>query len=219
MRTSAITALIFDLDGTLIDSSASILASYRSAFAQAGCEPAVPLVSAIIGPPLMPTLQRLSPHADPAQLQTLARAFMDHYDQSGYLETAVFPGVHDLLTDAHAAGYPLWIATNKRIHPTRLILEHLDWMEFFQGVYALDAFEPRLPAKAQVIERLVQQHALDAETSLYVGDTEDDRLAAHRAGLPFYMADWGYGLATAGAEPHSQAAHPAILALRRLLAI
>ncbi|MGJ0484904.1 MAG: HAD family hydrolase [Methylomicrobium sp.] len=76
--------LIFDLDGTLIDSSNSILESFRGAFEEVGKEPVCPLKADIIGPPLREALCQLSGSSDSEELDRLATAFKAHYDTEGY---------------------------------------------------------------------------------------------------------------------------------------
>ncbi len=135
--------ILFDLDGTLIDSAPAILASFREAFARSGIAPARAIDASVIGPPLAETLELLSGSADPALLGRLAEAFKASYDSEGYQATAAFAGVGELLADLAGAGLTLSIATNKRLHPTRLILDHLGWTGHFAHVYALDLFTPR----------------------------------------------------------------------------
>lgn len=216
---TTISAVIFDLDGTLIDSSESILDAYRAAFLSAGREPVIPLDSSIIGPPLQQTLQQLAGEEDDEVVTNLAQAFMQHYDNVGYLKTQVFDGVDALLRDAQSAGYRLFIATNKRIRPTRLILEHLRWTDLFQEAYALDAFEPRLPSKAELIDRILMLHQLQAADCLYVGDRDEDRLAAQACDVPFFCARWGYGLSSTEAGNPAHPSAEGISWLRRLLEV
>lgn len=185
--------IIFDLDGTLVDSAPAILTSFRQAFAAAGRQPVMPIDDSIIGPPLAETLTHLSGSQDPALLATLAEGFKASYDTTGLLATQAFPGVDAALVELQRRGHTLHIATNKRIHPTRLILKLMDWQDLFAAVYALDIFEPRLPHKAAMIGRLLQDQAIPADQAIYVGDREEDGLAAQANHLPFLAATWGYG--------------------------
>lgn len=186
-------SLVFDLDGTLIDSSSSILEGLRGAFAACRRRPARPLAAELIGPPLRETLALLADSEDEAVLHPLAEAFKSHYDGQGYRLTRVFPGVADLLGRLAAANYPMFIATNKRLQPTRLIVEHLGWGGFFRGIYALDAFDPPLANKSAVLGRVLAIHELDARATLYVGDRDEDGVAATANAIPFAWASWGYG--------------------------
>ncbi len=189
-------AIIFDLDGTLVDSAPSILASLGQAFADCGLELQVPLTPALIGPPLRATLARLcAGGGSEAQLDLLATAFMRHYDSRGYRETQPFAGVEPMLRALAAAGLALHIATNKRVLPTRLILDHLGWAGLFEHVYAHDSFTPPLPHKAALLDRLLTDTRLPANQCAYVGDRAEDHAAARANQLRFFWAAWGFGAA------------------------
>lgn len=206
--------IVFDLDGTLIDSAPAILASFRAAFVHTGIAPAVAIDESVIGPPLTETLQLLSGSDDPALIGRLAEAFKASYDGAGYRETAAYAGVGELLAELAGAGLTLSIATNKRIHPTRLILDHLGWGGHFTHVYALDLFTPRLPNKAAMIARLLADQGITKEQAIYIGDRSEDGESADANGLPFIAATWGYGSLSA-AEMRAgwrAAAQPAALA-------
>lgn len=185
--------ILFDLDGTLIDSAPAILASFRDAFAQSGITPVCPIDESIIGPPLLETLQHLSGSQDQTLITRLADAFKASYDSEGYKATSAYHGVGAMLGSLTAAGLQLSIATNKRIHPTRLILEHLGWSTHFEHVYALDLFSPRLPDKAAMIRRLLADQAIAQNTAIYIGDRAEDGESADANHLPFIAATWGYG--------------------------
>ncbi|WP_412478467.1 HAD family hydrolase [Azonexus sp. IMCC34839] len=188
--------ILFDLDGTLIDSAPAILASFREAFAQTGIAPVRSIDESIIGPPLTETLQLLSGSADSALIGQLTEAFKASYDSEGYKATADYAGVGELLAELAGAGLQLSIATNKRIHPTRLILTHLGWLDHFRHIYALDLFSPRLPDKAAMIARLLADQGIPKEQAIYIGDRSEDGESADANGLPFIAATWGYGSLT-----------------------
>jgi phosphoglycolate phosphatase len=194
------THVVFDLDGTLIDSAGAILASYRAAFAACGLAPVRAIEAGIVGPPLGETLRQLAGSEDSELIARLADAFRQSYDKGGLLETLAYPGVGDMLRALRAAGMKLAIATNKRIHPTRLIVEHLGWVELFgpDSVYALDMFTPPLPDKAAMLGRLLIDQGIDAHRAVYVGDRAEDGEAAEANHLPFIAATWGYGIPHAG---------------------
>lgn len=192
-------AVLFDFDGTLIDSASSVLGSLRHALESEACTPAVELGPQLIGPPLRQTLAALAGTNDPAIIDALAQRFREHYDAEGYRSTTVFSGVPEMLTALQAAHIKLFIVTNKRVAATRRILEHLGWLEWFTGVYALDAFDPPLPHKPAVVAAVLHQHGITAASSWMVGDSAEDRRAALENGLQFFPADWGYGGLTEGA--------------------
>jgi phosphoglycolate phosphatase len=122
--------LIFDLDGTLIDSSASILAGFAAALDDLKIAPKLPLTATVIGPPLHETLANLTGSSDAGLIDSLTSSFKNYYDTEGYKATTVFSGVDEMLKQMHAAGAALHIATNKRLLPTHLILKHLGWGDY-----------------------------------------------------------------------------------------
>lgn len=185
--------IIFDLDGTLVDSSPGILESFHFAFEQLEQVPLQPLTREIIGPPLVDTLALLAGSDQPALIQPLADAFKQHYDGDGYTHTEVFPGITEMLVDLAGFGHRLYIATNKRIHPTRRILSHLGWNTFFDGVYSLDFFDPPCKHKAEVIANILSIHNLNKDAVIYIGDRKEDMVAAQANRLQFGFASWGFG--------------------------
>ena len=195
--------ILFDLDGTLIDSAPAILASFQAAFAASGVTPVRPISNDIIGPPLTETLQLLAGSTDATLIARLSEAFKASYDSEGYKQTAAYAGVGTMLEALKRAGLQLSIATNKRILPTRLILAHLGWLGYFEHIYALDLFEPRLPDKAAMIARLLADHELPEGRSIYIGDRSEDGESADANALPFIAATWGYG----SIEPAAMAHH------------
>jgi phosphoglycolate phosphatase len=191
--------LIFDLDGTLIDSAPSILGSLAMALDEAGVTAKVPFASHLIGPPLQETLSILTGVDDPQVINTYVEAFKRHYDGGGYKQTEIYPGVADLLANLHSSEFTLHLATNKRLAPTRLILDYLGWGKYFQSVYALDRYQPRLPDKGALLQHLLIEQALQPAEVLYIGDKIEDGLAAEQNDMAFLGVTWGYGdFASAG---------------------
>ncbi len=211
-----VTHVLFDLDGTLIDSAPAILASYQAAFAAAGLSPARPLDTSIIGPPLLETIAGLFPAASAAQHAQLAAGFKHSYDREGYRQTSAYAGIGEMLEALRRAGLTLGIATNKRLHPTELILEHLGWRQHFAAVYALDMISPALPNKAAMLTHMLGKEQIDPASAVYIGDRAEDGQASDANQLAFIAARWGYGSLSATAlQAHWQQADTpqALLAL------
>jgi len=189
--------VLFDLDGTLIESARGILTSMRAAFVELGCEPVCALEPSLIGPPLLPTLRKLlGIRSDGPSVNTLADAFKAHYDSEGYRESVVIEPMSQLLDSLAAQGRDLYIVTNKRITPTLLILEHIGWRQRFVGIYSLDSLTPVAINKTQVLNHVIAAHRLPADRCWYVGDRDEDAEAAAGAGLHCLRVPWGYGVGT-----------------------
>ncbi len=185
--------IIFDLDGTLIDSSASVLTSFTAAFTSLGIPPQHPMTREIIGPPLMEILTLLAGTDDKDLLEQLAAAFKNNYDNSGYTFSEVFYGVDRMLSSLAAAGTPMYIATNKRELPTTRIIEHLGWQGYFQKIYAVDSLSAGPTGKATMLSIILKEHGIFSSNSLYVGDRPEDYEAALKNNKPYLMVTWGYG--------------------------
>jgi phosphoglycolate phosphatase-like HAD superfamily hydrolase len=136
-------AILFDFDGTLIDSAASVLASLDHALKRSNVTPVVPLDRALIGPPLRQTLATLAGRDDPALLDLLAQAFRDDYDTRRLHAHGSLCRRAEMLQGLQAQRIALHVVTNKRIAATRRILSTTSaGAHRFAGVYALDALSP-----------------------------------------------------------------------------
>lgn len=211
-------AVLFDFDGTLIDSAPGILASFEAALRATGLRPAVPLAPSLIGPPLAKTVATLIGRDDPAAVQPVVEAFRADYDTAGYRSTTVYDGVTSMLDGLADARIPLHIVTNKRIAVTRSIIEHLGWTARFTCIYALDALDPPAPDKPSLVAEVLRRERLEASRCWMVGDSAEDRCSALANGLRFFGAAWGYGAALDGrsadgstAAAHAVLRHPAEL--------
>lgn len=184
--------VIFDLDGTLIDSSESIFASFRAVFPASGLSPVMPFTSDLIGPSLMETLKLLTGTKDENVLRASAEAFKTHYDNKGYKTTAVFFGINELLVGLKSNGAKMYIATNKRIFPTQKIVDLFKWNNYFEGVYALDTFSPPAQSKQELLKKIIKKHKFENDKIVYIGDRKEDGLSAEGNNIPFIKANWGY---------------------------
>lgn len=193
--------ILFDLDGTLIDSSPGILASFARVLAAQGISPAVPLEASLIGPPLAVTLRQVSGVLDDVRLARLVESFKADYDSAGYRNTAVFPGVAEGLAQLTGTGARLFVVTNKRMVPTRRILDALGLARLFAGIHTRDESEPPAPSKSAVTRRVIVRYAIDPAHAFFVGDSDEDAAAARENGLRFIHATYGYGAAGITARP------------------
>lgn len=187
--------LIFDFDGTLIDSAPGILATYAEVLSAADIAPAVPLDQHLVGPPLQPTMEKLlgHRHADSELLQALIEDFKVRYASTGVAHTPAYPGADQALRALRTQGHTLYLATNKRAAPTLALLEKFGWQQHFRQVYCIDSRQPPYADKTAMLQQLIEDHTLPSQHCLYIGDTQGDQLAAVASGMRFAAALWGYG--------------------------
>ncbi|PSC02983.1 HAD family hydrolase [Alsobacter soli] len=197
--------ILFDLDGTLVDSQDAIVASHAEAFASLGLSPPDRRdVLALVGLSLRPTFETLvGPDGPVEQLADLYReAFRRRVSEPGYRE-ALFEGA-DALVWALAVqpGDRLGIATGKSRRGVARILEAHGWTRLFATVQTADD-APSKPHPAMALQAMQEVGAEPAGTVL-VGDTSYDMAMARAAGARAIGVGWGHhapeALLAAGAE-------------------
>lgn len=184
--------LIFDFDGTLIDSAPGILATYAEVFSAAGLQTAVPLDQSLIGPPLGPTMAKLLGQDNPELLAKLVDDFKPRYLSTGLANTPAYPGADAALYELVQQGKTLFIVTNKRAEPTLALLDKFGWNDYFHAIYCIDTQQPAYPDKTTMLRQLLADHSLSAAQCLYIGDTHGDQTAATTCDMAFMAALWGY---------------------------
>jgi phosphoglycolate phosphatase len=194
--------IIFDLDGTLIDSAPSILGAFKQVLEQFSYSPIQPLNSELIGPPLRETLQVVSGESDPEKLTLLVDAFKRSYDNDAYALSTSYIGIPEMLESLALTGKFLHLATNKRFIPTKKILQFFEWEKYFQNVYAIDKVTPPYLNKAHMIQSMILDLDLQAQDCVYIGDRVEDAVAASENFMPFVYVDWGYGPDAAEIKNH-----------------
>lgn len=184
-------AIIFDLDGTLIDSLPGIESSVDHSLAEAEFSPRQRDLAPLIGPPIRQIFARLLPDANEQQLSKLEGSFRTCYDSAGWRKTMLYENAAATLRELEQAGVQLFVATNKPALPTRLILEALGILDLFREVLCRDSSTPVFVSKADMLRVLIDRHKLDPLQSLYLGDTYDDYLAGAEVGLPVALIQHG----------------------------
>ena len=184
--------IIFDLDGTLIDSAPSILKCLETVLLNKNIKPISPLTYKIIGPPLDITLRKITGIDDVAFINSLIDSFKEIYDLDGYKESIPYDGIEQALNDIKNSGAQIHLATNKRIIPTKRILEYFSWDIFFNSVYALDAGLNKFKNKSEMLGAILCEKNIDPLLAIYIGDINADFEAANINKIPFIFAEWGY---------------------------
>ncbi|ANJ25477.1 haloacid dehalogenase [Agromyces aureus] len=187
-------AVLFDLDGTIVDSAADITASLAHMFAELGLDvPNDEQLLAYVGPPLLDSL-RLMGGFDDAGAELALETYRADYAHR-LLHSPVFPGVAGVLERLHAAGVPIALATSKPESMAHAVLENADLSRYFTVVAGASDDETR-STKADVVAealRRLQALGIDTADTVMVGDRGYDILGASANGVPTILVEWGYG--------------------------
>jgi phosphoglycolate phosphatase len=190
--------IVFDLDGTLIDSAPDIAAAVNAVLAGEGAAPLTPAeVRSFIGNGARTLVARAmaARGLPPDDLPRLHAAFLRLYDRA-HDRTTLYPGVIDALSALRDAGFVLGICTNKPSGPARAVLDRFGLAPFFGALIGGDSLDRMKPDPAPLLAAF---GALGTAPHLFVGDSEVDHAAAVAAGVPFALFTEGYRRQPAGA--------------------
>ena len=198
-------AILFDLDGTLLDTAGDIALALSRAFADHG-HPAPPpaAVRQMIGKgaPVLVERAVAAQGLDlaPAGQAALLERFFHHYGRLQELDECAaqpYPGAREALVALHAAGLPLGVVTNKYHRFATGLLQRLDLAGYLRVVVGGDTCERRKPDPMPLLHACAQLDVAPT-TALMVGDSSNDVDAARAAGMPVVLVPYGY---TEGQDP------------------
>lgn len=197
-------AIVFDLDGTLIDSAPDIQAALNVVLRAEGvAEASLPETISFVGHGVPALIAKViaARGIDPGRQDAMTAAMLDHYARQPASLTQPYPGVRACLSHLAAQGFVLGICTNKPLAATDAILASLDLRAPFGFVIGGDSLPQRKPDPAPL-------HAAFAALGtpfLYVGDSEVDAQTAVAAGVRFALFTRGYRKAAVADLPHALA--------------
>jgi len=187
--------LIFDLDGTLIDSKLDLALSVNAMRAQMGREPlAHERIATYVGQGVSHLIQRSL--GNDASEENIARGlafFLDYYREHMLDHTVPYPGVREALEELRA--YPMAVLTNKPVRFSQLILDGLGVAHYFAFVYGGNSFARKKPDPVGVVKLMSDLKASPEET-LLVGDSDTDVLTGRNAGVKTCGVTYGFGAHT-----------------------
>jgi phosphoglycolate phosphatase len=193
--TSEFTCILFDLDGTIVDSAPGITSTLEYTFEQLGFATLSPeQLIAFVGPPILDSFRDIA-GLTPEQSAEALVIYREKYLNDGAYDATAFPGVGEVLKKIHKSPLPMSLATSKPELPATLILEHFNLARYFDVITGASADEVR-SAKADVVEEaLVRLGALGADLSrpVLIGDRIHDIEGAAAHGVPTILVEWGYG--------------------------
>ena len=194
--------LIFDLDGTLIDSKLDLAHAVNAARAHMGLgDLPHPLVFSYVGNGA-PTLIRraLGPEAGEAQVQEALEFFLEYYRDHMLDYTTLYPGVADTLDVLLQSGKRMAVLTNKPVRISKAIIGGLGLERHFFQIYGGNSFEQKKPHPIG-IETLLSEAGMGAGHALMIGDSAVDIQTARNAGIKSCGVTYGFQPETLAAEP------------------
>jgi phosphoglycolate phosphatase len=185
--------IVFDWDGTLLDSAGAIVRAIQSACDDLGLPvPDDARARHVIGLGLSEALQFAVPDLPPARYQAMVDRYRFHY-LSGDHQLTLFAGVREMLARLHAAGHILTVATGKSRLGLDRALDHSGLRPLFQASRCAD--ECHSKPHPQMLDELLAEFGVAAASTVMIGDTSHDLLMARNAGVDSLAV-------TYGAHPH-----------------
>ena len=189
-------ALVFDLDGTLVDSLPDMLAAFNRLLADLARPPVeADLFRTWVGDGARVLIERgltATGGIPEPGVSAMVTAYLAHYRGHAAEHSQAFPGVHAVLEHLHAGGHALAVCTNKPADLAHEVLHGLGLARFFSTVLGGDSLPVRKPDPDHVRATLTALAAGD-RPAVMIGDSQNDLLAGRGLGLPVVLVSFGYG--------------------------
>jgi phosphoglycolate phosphatase len=207
----AVRALIFDLDGTLIDSKLDLVHSVNATLRHLR-RPELPneTISSYVGngAPVL-VAKSLGRDVNPEELDRALKFFLSHYEEHKLDNTCAYPGVPEALREL--SSMPMAVLTNKPVRISVRILDALGLSKYFRAIYGGNSFPTKKPDPLGV-NTILREFSTQPKEAVLIGDSEVDVQTARNAGVLSAIVNYGFGI-------HDRAAHPADLYLDRFIDI
>ena len=195
--------VLFDLDGTLIDSESGILGAMRHAFASMGvAAPEAAVLRSWIGPPLRATFPSVLGD-DPDRIEQAVGHYRERFDASGWSDHTVYPGMAEVVAAIAARGDRLAIVTTKVHAQAERIASHLPFGARFERIYGPQPGS-RASEKTAMIAQALADFGAAPEDAVMIGDRRFDIEGAKANRVRAIGVTWGFGtrdeLVEAGAD-------------------
>ncbi|MGH7047801.1 MAG: phosphoglycolate phosphatase [Stellaceae bacterium] len=186
--------LVFDLDGTLVDSAAGLRAALNELLRERGRELlSLPQVKAMIGDgvPALVARALAARGGGPGDTAAAVARFTELYDAGAVQWTQPYPAVAETLAELRRRGYRTAVCTNKLQRSSLVVLNGLGLLPLFDEVAGGDRFAVKKPDPGH-LWALIAALGARPEAVAMIGDSENDAAAAHAAGLPLILMRYGY---------------------------
>lgn len=195
-------AVLFDLDGTLVDTLHDIADAMNKVLEAAGL-PVLPIADyrEHVGWGARDLVERALPESEQGNVDTHLQAFRERYYDHPVHSSALYPGIGELLAELEARDVPMAILTNKPEKPALVVVEALLADVPFRFVRGAREGVPRKPDPTALID-LANAMGIAPTDCLYLGDTEVDVQAAESAAMTPVGVTWGFRPESVQSAPH-----------------
>ena len=186
--------LVFDLDGTLVDSVPDLRAALNEMLRERGRPPLSPTeVRRMVGDgvPAMVARALAAGGSDPVGAGRALARFLEIYEANAVRLTRPYPDVRETLEALRRRGYRTAVCTNKPQRATMAVIEGLGFLPLFDGIAGGDRFPVKKPDPGHLL-RLIGELGADVEATVMIGDNEHDAAVARAAGVPLVLMRYGY---------------------------
>ncbi len=183
---------IFDLDGTLLNTSPGIFASANATVEKLGLPPEKDpeQLKKFIGPPIKQCFVNVY-DLDPALIDKAVEIYRGEYDSYGRINAQPYPGIAQTLSKLKENGFLLAVGTLKGESLAKQMLEYFQLSEYFKSIRGSDQHSTL--SKADIVNNVLSDLKIDAKDAVLIGDTIHDQEGAKQAGVSFIAVDWGFG--------------------------
>ena len=209
-------AIIFDFDGTLVDSEKAIYECFQSITKLIAPERESYAKNLLIGPPLRDTASEILGPKNQDLLDKFVRSFIEMHDEQVIQHTQPYPDVIQALKQLNSKNIAMAVATNKRIAPTQKLMDHFGWNKYFSSIECSNS-RSEMRNKDAMIQDIINQNQI-FQGSYFVGDTVNDGLSANINQLPFIKACYGYGKNQDWSKVHIAKSINSIIEIKSILA-
>lgn len=187
--------LIFDVDGTLLESHRGIISAINKTLIKYNLkwpEETFPIKN-VIGPPLDKSIQKAFPNMSESEVKTFVNSFREEYSkEENIFNASTYPNEYETLQKLKDLGYKLAIVTFKRDDLTQMLFKHFKFDKYFD--FALGIDKNNILTKADLIKLAIKKEKVKGDETVYIGDTYSDYLSSTKANVSFIAVLFGYGL-------------------------
>lgn len=187
-------AVLFDLDGTLLDTSKGVVSSVKYTIKELGfMMPSEEELESFIGPPIKNKMMEMYHLTEDEALKAM-NTFRTHYAVSDLFKADVYDGLEKVLKDLRKEGYHLGVATYKREDMAQSLLKKKEISKYFDVIHGADA-EGKL-SKADVVNLCIRDLDVENHNVIMIGDSSNDAVGAEKADTKFIGVTYGFGFKT-----------------------